>query len=423
MERSSRNSYLLIMTVLVYISFGLLTSVIGVIIDKFQAEYSLPLQIAALLPFAFYLSYGLFSIPFGVAMDKWGARYVLLLGLFLMAAGSFLFYLSNHYIIVILMIFVIGVGVTAVQTAGNPFIRELDEPARYTANLTTVIGIGALGYAFSPLLVPVVETNGLSWNSVYLFFGFLNLILLVLIFFARFPEVHLSDEERIKVSQVGALVRNPLVLAYTLGIFLYVSGEVGTSSYIVIFMDRVHHITSQDSFWKSGTILHSAFPSKSALVVGLFWLFQALGRLIIAPLMKHLGERKLFVFHGLGTVIMLGIAIIGSAPVSLVAFSLVGYFTCASFTSIFSAAINSFENNHGTISGILGTAIVGGAFGGWLVGAAGGVFNMKWGMLINMVAFTYVFGLAVWGRGKLDLQSSETEIPSKTTSREEEIKL
>ncbi|MGC8595893.1 MAG: MFS transporter [Candidatus Kryptoniota bacterium] len=410
------------MTVLMYISFGLLTSVIGVIIDRFQAEYSLPLQIAALLPFAFYLSYGLFSIPFGVAMDKWGARYVLLLGLFLMAAGSFLFYLSNQYMIVILMIFIIGIGVTAVQTAGNPFIRELDKPERYTANLTTIIGIGALGYAVSPLLVPIVETNGFSWNSVYLFFGFLNLLLLLLIYFAKFPDVHLSEEEKIRVSQVGALIKNPIILAYTLGIFLYVSGEVGTSSYIVIFMNKIHNVTSEDSFWKSGTILHSAFPSKSALVVGLFWLFQALGRLAIAPMMKFLGERRLFVFHSLGTVVMLAVAIIGSTTVSLVAFSLVGYFTCASFTSIFSAAINSFETNHGTISGILGTAIVGGAFGGWLVGAAGGMFNMKWGMVINMIAFTYVFGLAVWGKGKLDLQPVQTEAEHDTLPRLEKSK-
>ena len=88
----------------------------------------------------------------------------------------------------------------------------------------------------------------------------------------------------------------------------------------------------------------------------------------------------------------------------MVAFALVGYFTCASFTSLFSAAINSFDSNHGTISGILGTAIVGGAFLGWMVGAVGGMLTMKWAMGINMIAFAYVFALAVWGKGKLDVR-------------------
>jgi len=54
MNKPNKNKYLLIITVLMYVAFGLVTSVIGVIIDKFQSEYNLPLQIAALLPFAFY---------------------------------------------------------------------------------------------------------------------------------------------------------------------------------------------------------------------------------------------------------------------------------------------------------------------------------------------------------------------------------
>lgn len=409
MQSSFRNKYLLIITILMYIAFGLVTAVIGVIIDKFQAEFDLPLQIAALLPFAFYLAYGFFSIPFGVAMDRVGARFVLLLGMVLMTLGSFLFYISDNYIIIILMIFAIGVGVTAIQTAGNPFIRELDSPSKYTANLTAIIGIGALGYAVSPLLVPLVQSNGLSWNYVYLIFAIINGILLILLLLAKFPQVHILEEEKIKVAQVASLLKNPIIIAYSLGIFLYVGAEVGTSSYILIFMNKVHGVGYQDSFWKAGSIWNAAFPSKSALVVALFWLLQAAGRLIIAPMMKHISERKIFIFHSLGTIILLIVAIIGTTNISLVAFALVGYFTCASFTSIFSAAVNSFDANHGTISGILGTAIVGGAFIGWLVGAVGGMVNMEWGMAINLIAFGYVFALAVWGKGKLDI-GSEGEV-------------
>jgi len=119
--------------------------------------------------------------------------------------------------------------------------------------------------------------------------------------------------------------------------------------------------------------------------------------------MKTLGEKKIFVFHSLGTVVALIVAIFGNTTTALVAFTLTGYFTCASFTSIFSAAINSFKDNHGTISGIMGMAIVGGAFLGWLVGYTGQVLNMQWAMAINLLAFGYVFGLAVWGKGKLDV--------------------
>lgn len=388
-----------------YIAFGLVTSAIGVIIDKFQKDYDLPLTLAALLPFAFYLSYGLFSVPFGIMMDRIGARAVLLLGMVLMTLGCFLFYITSSYIFIILMIFVIGVGVTAIQTAGNPFIRGLDEPAKYTSNLTFIIGIGALGYAFSPVLVPMIQNNGLSWSSVYLIFGVLNAVLLVMLYFAKFPEVSILDEEKIKISEAAHLLKNPIILAYGLGIFLYVGAEVGVSSYILIFMNKIHGVNNQDSFWQPGSIWYSAFPSKAALIVALFWLFQAFGRMIIAPLMKHISEKKIFIFHSFGCIIALLIAIMGGQDLALIMFALVGYFTCASFTSIFSAAINSFDANHGTISGILGTAIVGGAVVGWLVGAAGGAFDMRWGMALNLIAFGYVFLLAVFGKGKLDVKA------------------
>ncbi len=398
-----KNKYLLFVTILLYVSFGLLTSVIGVIIDKFQVDYDVSLSVAALLPFAFFLAYGLTSIPFGIAMDKYGAKVVLLIGTLLMATGSFLLYLSNDYMVVIFMIFIVGAGVTAIQIAGNPFIRELDEPKKYTSNLTIIIGIGSLGYAFSPVLVPLIQNSGYSWNTVYLLFGIINAVILALLFFARFPEVKLQEEEKIESSQITALLKNPIILTYGLGIFLYVGAEVGVSSYILTYMDKIHGIRNSESFWDKGSLLYSAFPSKTALVIGLFWLFQAFGRLIISPMMKYVGEKKIFVAHSLGTVIALIVALIGNTGTALIAFALVGYFTCASFTAIFSATINSFKENHGTISGILGTAIVGGAFIGWLVGYAGESLNMNWGMLINVLAFGYVFFLAVWGKGKLDI--------------------
>jgi len=407
MNRKKTNYYLLFVTVLLYISFGLLTSVIGVIIDKFQDTYQVSLSVAGLLPFAFFLAYGITSIPFGIAMDKYGAKVVLLLGTLMMAISSFLLYFSNDYRIVIMMIFFIGVGVTAIQIAGNPFIRELDDASKYTTNLTIIIGIGSLGYAFSPVLVPLIEQSGYTWNTVYLVFGFINLLILLMLALAHFPDtIQLDESEKINTKAIKKLFKNPIIRAYALGIFMYVGAEVGVSSYIITFMNKIHAVTGNQSFWDSG-LMHTAFPSKVALVVGLFWLLQAFGRLIISPLMKYVGERKLFIIHSIGTIVALLVAIYGNETVALVAFALVGYFTCASFTALFSATINSFKTNHGTISGILGTAIVGGAFIGWLVGYVGDVLNMRWAMWVNVLAFGYVMYLAIWGKGKLDLKDND----------------
>jgi MFS transporter, FHS family, L-fucose permease len=398
----NKKIYLLAVITLIYIAFGLVTSVIGVIIDKFQVQYSVSLQIAAFLPFSFYLAYGLFSIPFGIQMDRISVKSVFFIGMVLLTAGCLLLYLTHNYVVIIAMIFVIGVGVTALQTAGNPFIRELDTPEKYTANLTLVIGVGGLGYAFSPLLVPIIQSAGFSWNTVYLIFGIISLILLIMLLPAKFPNVSILEEEKIQTKTISLLLKNRLLLSYVIGIFLYVGGEVGTSSYIVLFLDKIHHIGSNYSIWSSNSFWHTTFPSVTALIVALFWLFQALGRLIMSWLMKYFRPKPIFIIHSAGTCIALLFAIYGSKEVSPIAFVLTGYFTSVLFTSIFSGAIQSFDKYQGTISGILCTAIVGGALLGFLVGFIGDKINLRIGMMLNFIAFFYIFLLSVFGKGNIN---------------------
>ena len=398
-QREKKHTFLLVVTTLMYVIFGFLTSVIGVVIDRFQAEYNVSLAVAALLPFAFFLAYGLTSIPFGMLMDRHGAKPVLLLGTALMSIGSFLCYFSSNYVAVIISVFLIGIGVTAVQIA----IRVLDAPSRYTANLTMVIGIGALGYALSPLVVPVLQANSFSWKAIYLLIALVNITILGIVACSRFPEAKSTQDEKLDLSRVWALFRHPIVCTYALGIFLYVGAEVGVSSYIITFMNSVHHLTNTQSFWAEDSFFYQLFPSKTALIVALFWLLQAVGRMVASFLMHWMSEKKRFIFHSACTIVALLCAMMGSESVSLVAFALVGYFTCVSFTSIFSAVINSFDRDHGMLSGLLGTAIVGGAFVGWLVGFVGNQWGMCVGMSINVLAFLYVFYLSVWGKGRLDV--------------------
>jgi len=79
---------LLLLVCLAYVAFGLVTAVIGVVISRFQETYSVPLWIAASLPFGFYLAYGLGSIPFGLLMDRRGGRPVILLGMLLWPSAA-----------------------------------------------------------------------------------------------------------------------------------------------------------------------------------------------------------------------------------------------------------------------------------------------------------------------------------------------
>jgi len=123
----ARNRALLLLVCLAYVAFGLVTAVIGVVISRFQQTYGVPLWIAGLLPFAFYLAYGVCSVPFGLLMDRKGGRPVILLGMFLMTLGCLLFYSGTSWWLIIVIVF--------------------------------IIGIGAVGYAISPVMIPYFELS------------------------------------------------------------------------------------------------------------------------------------------------------------------------------------------------------------------------------------------------------------------------
>ena len=71
---------------------------------------------------------------------------------------------------------------------------------------------------------------------MYLIFGIISLILLLLLLAARIPKVTLLEEEKINVAAIRALLKEPIIIIYTLGIFFYVGAEVSVGSNMVAYL-------------------------------------------------------------------------------------------------------------------------------------------------------------------------------------------
>jgi fucose permease len=397
-----RPSSLLWVFFLAYFTFGMVTNCLGVVIPEVIKQYQLSLFAAGILAFAFYVAYGLFSLPTGLGMERFGARPLILLGVLLMALGCLVVSWARNYPLTLAMIFAVGVGVTVLQTAGNPLIQSLDRPENYHRNLTLTIGFCGIGAFIGPFVLAFIRGTGRDWQVLYLFFAALCVILLLLLAVSAFPARTVGTSERIRLDQVGKLLSNPIVLFYSLGIFCYVGAEVGTASWIVKFFERVHHLSAEVSNVGAASLLHRVLPTLPALVVALFWGLQGTGRLVSGPLLNKLGSRRMLRVYSFLTVAFLLLATFGSRRMSVLGFAACGFFTSLLFTLIFSGAINSFSQNQGTISGLLCTACVGGALEPPLVGWVGDHFGMRAAMLVPALSFTYVFGLAVFGRAKYD---------------------
>ena len=397
---AQRASALLWVIFLGYFTFGMITNVLGVIIPAVITQYNMSRFEGGLLAFAFFVAYGVCSIPTGLLMDRFGPKPLVMLGVALMGVGSLVVSWAGTYPLILAMIFAVGVGVTVLQTAGNPLIQHLDKPENYHRNLTLTIGFCGIGAFVGPILKDYIVRTGREWQALYVPFAGLCLVLLLLVAVSRFPALSTQSSGRFQFGQLAKLLRKPIVLAYVLGIFFYVGAEVGTASWIVTFFKEIHGLDVAKL--PPITVLGITLTALPALVVSLFWLAQGIGRLASGAVLNKLGSRRMLRAYALLALGFVLLANFGGKNLTAVAFVACGFFTSVLFTLVFSGIINTFPENPGTLSGLMCTAIVGGALLPPLAGKLGDVAGMHAAMLVPAAGFAYVFGLSIFGRAKYE---------------------
>ena len=130
--------------------------------------------------------------------------------------------------------------------------------------------------------------------------------------------------------------------------------------------------------------------------VSYFWGLMTAGCLLGLLLLKLFDSRKVLIGFASAAIITLSIALFGSAKISLYAFPLVGFFASVMWSIIFSLALNSVEKHHGSFSGILCTAIIGGAIVPLIVGVLGDLLGLRFGMIFLYLTLGYILSIGFW---------------------------
>ena len=132
------------------------------------------------------------------------------------------------------------------------------------------------------------------------------------------------------------------------------------------------------------------------------------GRLIGGIALDKLPPKKAIQIFISGAALSLAVAVYsGSLDMTLWAFPAIGFFISIMFPSIYGLAMDSFDEKFaGIVSGILCTAILGGAVIGPVITAvaetAGSVATPNWqvGMLVAFACYVYIFTVGIWARPK-----------------------
>ena len=136
--------------------FGFVTWINSVLIPYFKLVCELSVKEAMLVAFAFYISYFLMAFPSSYILKRTGYKKGMMLGLFVMAAGAFIFIPAAHtrvYSIFLIGLFVEATGLTLLQTAANPYVTILG-PIESAASRISIMGVcNKVAGAIAPLLL------------------------------------------------------------------------------------------------------------------------------------------------------------------------------------------------------------------------------------------------------------------------------
>lgn len=368
-------------------------------------DFDLSLTLVAVLPFAFFIAYGVMSIPSGLLIEKYQEKPVMIAAFVVAFVGSSILALFPNYLTAICSLFLIGSGMAMLQVAINPLLREAGGEEHFAFNATLAQLIFGAASFLSPLVYsylvlhlesrtadsnPLITTlagvvpDDLPWISLYWLFAVIALLMVGIIALSSIPKVERTAEE-----QVGALathvqlLKNPTVILFFLGIFTYVGLEQGIANWISQFLSTYHGYDPQTT---------------GARAVAWFWGLMTIGGIAGVVLLKLLDSKIVLVLFTIAAIISFTAALFLSGPVARIAFPLVGFFAAVMYPVIFSLALNSVKEHHGSFSGILVTAIIGGAVVPLIVGGLGDLLGLRNGMLALYVPMGYILSIGFWAK-------------------------
>ncbi|MEX2513921.1 MAG: sugar MFS transporter [Cyclobacteriaceae bacterium] len=398
-----KNNLIVALILLIFFVISFLTNILGPIIPDIIDSFTLSIGLAGFLPFSFFVAYAVMSIPSGILVEKYKEKKMLVMAFTLAFLGALLFAIIPSFPIALTSLFIIGIGMALLQVVINPLLRTAGGEQHFAFN--SVLGQLAFGAAsfLSPMLYSYLVTNihtedispifsfmnewvpeSLKWVSLYWVFAFLSLVMIIIVTVAKFPKVELKADEKIDIGVAfKELLANKVVLLYFLGIFCYVGTEQGIANWISKFLQTYHGVDP---------------ATTGASVISYFWGLLTIGCLLGLVLLKFMDSRTVLISFTSGAIISLLAALFGPENWSIIAFPLTGFFASVMWSIIFSLALNSVPQHHGTFSGILCTGIAGGAVVPLIVGGLAELVGLKLAMLFMLLTLGYILSIGIWAK-------------------------
>jgi FHS family L-fucose permease-like MFS transporter len=379
--------------------FGFITNLNMALVPHLRSIFNLPYGLAMLAESAFFLAFFVFSSPASKLIEMIGYKRTMVVSLFIQVVGCLLFVPAAKLVsfpLFLTAVFVVGAGITALQTSANPYVAILGPEHSAPVRLTLAQALNSLGGSLAPLVAGAfiladpakIETRAAIADTVrgpYIAIAAALLVLGLAVAFSHLPPVAATQEFRpgkgddLLVSRSIWSYRHTVLAA--VGIFFYVGVEVGLASIAVNY------------FHQQGM---SSLKTASFLV-SLYWFGALIGRLLGSWILTKVESGKLLGIFGVFGAILITASMLSSGNVAIWTLVLCGFFNSIMFPNIFTLGIAGLGHMTSKGSGLIMTAIVGGSIIPWLLGAVADRVGIQHAFVIPMVCYVYIAWFGLWG--------------------------
>ena len=322
--------------------------------------------------YANFIAYLVMGIPAGMLIAKYGYKKTALMALVVGIVGIALEYLSGvagSYAVYLLGAFISGLCMCMLNTVVNPLLNVLGGGGK-TGNQLIQIG-GAFNSAaavavyitMGALIGEVTKDTGISDATPALFIaGGIFVVAFIVLLFTKINEPEQAPVETSLIT--GALKHRHFALG-ALAIFLYMSVEVGTPTYMI-------------SYLQSDAVGVTA--GVAALIASVYWFMMFIGRSIGGAIGGKISSRVMVSAVAVAAIVLIALGMFlpesikmsvpginwasleliwVEVPAGVAAFILVGLCTSVMWGGIFNMAVEGLGKYTAAASGIFMTMVFG----------------------------------------------------------------
>ena len=360
--------------------------IIGTVMNQVKAECALSDVTAGFLPSMIFVWFFFISLPTGVLCGRIGRKNAVLVSMAVTVAAMFLPLAASpeRWWVYAVSFALIGIGNTIIQAALPALMSNVVPPEKLTSRISLGQFLKAICAALTPVFVYLTATALGNWKLLFPLYGALTIAAALWLWAAKIPDERATTAGTVPQTTFAscfAMLKNPYVLAMTVGIFFSVGADVGFGCTIPELLKGVY-----------GVDVNTAGMGPTVYFVA-----KTLAALSGAFIFARVSAAKCFPWAmGVGLVATVAIRFAPTPTAFLVCVFVAALATANSFGMCMGLAIDRVPEKANEITALMVMAIVGGAVVTPVIGFAQGVLGATGIMIVLAACIAYLLGLGVF---------------------------